>query len=253
MGTENRTGFHPVRTIAAKAHRDALDRARSFPTELLDGLGCPLVMAEPPSWADSHHHVLMLGQETAAWSLPEARTLRDVLALGEPVAALSGAYAAYDFGVRAHRVHFIRALRRLERELEHGHRGAVMWSNVCHIDCAPLGRRSASVAGLPKPMRSAVLEWQRGLLSAELDDLRPRAIIAMCGPKYDGALAAEFDGLAFEPLGDAPLRELARLVHPRLPRASFRTHHPRTLEIAKSPHLGALIDRIRVEARTLPG
>ena len=253
MGTEDRPGFRPVRTIAAKAHREALDRARSLPDELLDGLGCPLVMAEPPNWAASHHRVLMLGQETAAWYIPEARTLRDVLALGEPVAALSDAYAAYDFGVRAQRVHFLRALRRLERELEDGHRGAVLWSNVCHVDCAPLGRRSASVAGLPKRVRSAVLEWQRGLLSAELDDLRPHAIIAMCGPKYDDALAAEFDGLAFEPLGDAPVRELARLVHPRLPHASFRTHHPRTLEIAKSPHLRTLIERIRVEAKPLLG
>ena len=239
-------GFSAVRVVAEAPWRNALARARDLPNSLLDRLGAPLVMAEPPAWAGSRHRVLMLGQETAHWTIPEARTLREVLALPDPVAALAGAYAAYDFGVGAPRVHFIRALRRLERELEEGVRGAVMWSNAAHIDCSPAGRASASIAAMPRGERDAVLEWQRGILRAEIAELRPHAVIAMCGPKYDGALNAEFLGLRFEPVGDAAERDLVRLVHPELPTQSFRTHHPRTLEINKLPHLRTVIERVRV-------
>ena len=204
-------------------------------------------MAEPPAWSESRHRVLMLGQETAHWTIPEAATLGECLALPDPVRALAEAYAAFDFGVAAPRVHFIRALRRLERELEGGARGAVMWANAAHIDCAPAGRQSASVIAMPRVEREAALGWQCGILRAEVAELRPDAIVAMCGPKYDGVLDAEFLGLEREPVGDASLRELARLVHPHLPRASFRTHHPRTLEINKLPHVATIIDRVRAE------
>ena len=240
----------PTRAIAAVPHRLALERAADLPDRLLDGLGCPLVMAEPPAWAGSYYRVLFLGQETAHWSIPGARTLRECLALDDPIAALAEAYAAFDFGVAAPRVHFIRALRRVERELEGGARGAVMWSNAAHVDCAPMGRPSASIAALPRADWDAVLAWQHGLLAAEVAELAPGALLAMCGPKYDGALLLDFPDLRFEPVGDAPPRDLARLVHPALPPASFRTHHPRTLEINKMPHLGTALVRVRAEAGT---
>ena len=237
-------GFTPAGTIADGTWRDAFKRAGDLPGSLLERLGCPLVMAEPLAWGASHHRVLMLGQETAHWSIPEARTLRECLALDDPIAALARAYAAYDFGVAAPRVHFSRALRRLERELEGGVRGAVMWSNVMHIDCAPAGRASASIAALPRAEREAVYEWQEGVLAAEIEALRPNAVIAMCGPKYDEVLDREFPEMERQPVGNAPLRDVARLVHPALPRTSFRTHHPRTLEIAKSDALSAIIERV---------
>ena len=207
-------------------------------------------MAVPPAWTASRHRLLFLGQETAHWTvpgdatLPGAGTLREVLALPDPLGALTRAYAAFDFGVAAPRVHFIRALRRLERELEGGRRGAVMWGNVGVIDAAPMGRASASIAALPRGPRERVLGWQRGLLAASIAALRPSAVLAASGPKYDAALAAEFAGLRFEPVGEAAPRDLARLVHPRLPAASFRTYHPRTLEITKAPHLGTAIAMI---------
>ena len=233
--------------IAPSAWRSLLARANELPEALLDRLGCPLVMAAPPAWAESRHRVLMLGQETAHWTIPGARTLRECLALSDPVRALAEAYAAFDFGVAAPRVHFIRALRRLERELEAGVRGAVMWSNAAHIDCAPAGRASASIAALPRAERDAVLDWQRGILRAEVSELRPNALVAMCGPKYDDVLDAEFPGLEREPAGETPSRELVRLVHPDLPRTAFRTHHPRTLEINKLGHLGTIIDLVTQE------
>ena len=240
------------RIVAERAHQDALRRAADLPDELLDGLGCPLVMAEPLGWASSRHGLLLAGQETASWSIPDAPNLRACLALPRPVESLASAYATFDFGCAAPRVHFIRAMRRLERELENGTRGAVMWTNVAHVDCAPTGRASASIAALPHAQRESVLAWQRGLLAAEIADLRPNAFLATSGPKYDDALRAEFEGLRFEPIGKTPVRDLARLVHPSLPAASFRTHHPRTLEIAKAPHLATVIDLVRKEVAERP-
>ena len=78
----------------------------------------------------------------------------------------------------------------------------------------------------------------------EIEALRPNAVIAMCGPKYDEVLDREFPEMERQPVGNAPLRDVARLVHPALPRTSFRTHHPRTLEIAKSDALSAIIERV---------
>lgn len=242
----------PVATVAAEAHRIAIEKAAALPDRLLEGLGCPLVMAEHPGWRGSRHRLLFLGQETARWSVPGAVTLRECIALAAPLEKLASAYVATDFGIAAPRVHFIRAMRRLERELEDGERGAVMWTNACHVDCAPMGRASASVANLPRGLRGAVLEWQRGLLAAEVAHLLPRAVLAACGPKYDDALVADFPGLRFEPVGDSPVREFARLVHPELPDASFRTHHPRTLEITKTAHLARAIELIRAEAGEQP-
>lgn len=67
-------------------------------------------------------------------------------------------------------------------------------------------------------------------------------VIVLSGSRYDTFLDVVFPGMSYEPCDGRDWRELARLVHSKLPRHTCRTRHPRALQ----PQLKwAILEEIR--------
>lgn len=72
------------------------------------------------------------------------------------------------------------------------------------------------------------LELSRALFHAEMTASKPDACIFTTGPHLDVVLQRYYPGVVFVPL-DLPVRAMARLEHPDLPKHSYRVYHPNYL------------------------
>ena len=69
------------------------------------------------------------------------------------------------------------------------------------------------------------------LLIAELEILKPKVCVFFSGPSFDNRLEKIFPTIEYQTVADWPVRELAQLSHPLLPKMTFRTYHPRFLRM----------------------
>ncbi len=72
------------------------------------------------------------------------------------------------------------------------------------------------------------LELSKALFHAEMAASKPEACIFTTGPHLDVVLQRYYPGVVFVPL-DLPVRAMARLEHPDLPKHSYRVYHPNYL------------------------
>ncbi|MBI3799168.1 MAG: hypothetical protein HY268_19670 [Deltaproteobacteria bacterium] len=101
-------------------------------------------------------------------------------------------------------------------------RRKVLWTNL--IKFVASDRRPI----LWKPYAEEALRLQEDILTTELTIAKPNVCLFVTGPNFDSVLERYFQGVRFEAL-DLPVRQFAQLVHPRLPRHSYRTYHPNYL------------------------
>jgi len=133
-------------------------------------------------------------------------------------------YIKFDYGVKYYSTPFWQFFHQV-RTLQHGPnagRRMVLWTNLVKF----VATDESSI--LWKPYAEAALQLQQDMLTTELAIVRPDICLFVTGPDYDFVLKRYFGGILFEPL-DLPVRQFARLVHPRLPRHSYRTYHPNYL------------------------
>ncbi len=73
-----------------------------------------------------------------------------------------------------------------------------------------------------------IVEQTNNILLDEIKIIEPDVVVFFSGPDYDDKIRIQFDDqLQFEKItGNIAPREFARMVHPSLPRNSFRTYHP---------------------------
>ena len=73
-----------------------------------------------------------------------------------------------------------------------------------------------------------IVEQTKNMLLDEIKIIEPDAVIFLSGPHYDDKIRIQFDGqLQFEIVSEnITVRDFARVVHPSLPKNSFRTYHP---------------------------
>ena len=73
------------------------------------------------------------------------------------------------------------------------------------------------------------------ILQEEIKILNPDVVIFFSGPNYDNWINPQFDGeIKFEQVNeDIPKKELARLIHKDLPKHTYRTYHPSSLQRQK--------------------
>ena len=135
---------------------------------------------------------------------------------------------------------FWRAFRHLLSRAKSDGSGDVLWTNLfrCSIDGGSV------IYGCQPAEVEAILTFQGGLLRQEIRLLQPTTVLFFTGPLYDAALQSEFPGAEFVPLGDYLPRQLARIVAPDLPRATFRTYHPGYL--ARSRERWGWLDEIPI-------
>ena len=96
--------------------------------------------------------------------------------------------------------------------------------------------------------RRTYLQWQKGLLRAELNALQPTLIVFVTGPHYDAYLSDEFDGTSFEALGTYKPRVVAKVTSPALCAPAYRTYHPGYLNrsLGFAPLEAAIADAARL-------
>ncbi len=222
-----------------------------FTNEEANSLGSPLLLHVTKDYCLAERRVLLLGQETYGWqwdnkiqdktthprwTYPHPWKFRDIYSCGDfqtnadSIEALCWGYREFKFGAHQPNLRntpFWRAFKEVQNWPEAG----VMWSNVVRMDYSPPdGKHSSlSIWRAAQGLRGSLLSQQASLVRDEFAILDPHICLFFSGPHYDSFIKTIFPGCEFLACGETPKRELARLVHSALPRASFRTYHPRFL------------------------
>jgi hypothetical protein len=211
--------------------------------EEADSLFPPYLLSVTEDYCRADRRVLVYGQETGGWGWDEAEqakrssnpnawmfqdiwSCRDFLTNPDSVAALCWAYREFQFGA-SHPSTFWRAFKDIRKWSSVG----AMASNVIRMAyMSPDGKnRGFGIRHAPQSLRDSLLSQQTSLVVGELAILDPCVCLFLSGPNYDGFIKTIFPGCEFIACGGAPEREFARLVHSALPRSSFRTYHPASL------------------------
>ena len=201
-------------------------------------LSPPLLLSVPPGYTEADRRILFFGQETFGWEwtrklredypqyqvdypYTDVSTLQDFLANDDSVEALCWAYREFKFAEYQPTNRwspFWKAFKEVQRWRGVG----LIWNNLSRCDF-----QGGSVLSAPKALQTYLAECQRGLVAKELEILRPHVCLFFTGPGYDNLLSGVFPECSFTlVVKDIPVRQLARIGHPRLPANSFRTYHP---------------------------
>lgn len=209
----------------------------------------PLLVRIPDDWADAKHRIAYVGQETFGWDwtsenarkhgedwpYSDQNTLADFFQEPDSIEALTEGYRRFDFAARQpenHRSPFWRYFRDVKTAASaSGEAVSMAWSNV--VRCSVCNREGVTLESLTPEERRTYLDWQRGLLSAELQELNPTLVIFVSGPDYDQYLEEEFGDVAFEPVARSDPRQVARLKAAALSAPTYRTYHPRSLQMQR--------------------
>lgn len=85
------------------------------------------------------------------------------------------------------------------------------------------------------------------VLAQEIKILNPDVVIFLCGHAYDSRIRMQFEGnIEFEEVeAEIPVKQLAKLKHPSLPKHTYRTYHPGYLSRSKKlGYLDKIADRV---------
>ena len=218
--------------------------ALQFTKEECGNLSPPLLLHVTEDYCQAVRRILLLGQETKgwewdrtlqdktkhptwtyphSWQFQEISSCSDFRANSDSIEALCWGYREFAFGLQQPelaRTPLWRAFNEVRKWPDAG----IMWGNVLRMDY-----QGGSIWSAPQNLRNTLLSQQVGLFGAELAILEPQVCLFFSGPYYDEFITTMLPGCEFLACCEVPWRELARLSHPALPRASFRTFHPRFL------------------------
>jgi len=222
-----------------------------FSKEQAETLSPPLLLHITEGYWHAEKRILVLGKETFGWEwTSELRTkypayphdwrfqdiesMQDFLSNEDAVDGLCWGYQAFDFAKYqpdTYRSPFWQAFR----EVQTWSNAAVMWGNVvrCDYECG-------SILHASDELRKKLLEQQKSLFLEELAILEPHICLFFSGPDYDPLISGMLPKCEFLPCNDQEVGHLARLAHPVLPTASFRTYHPNYLRRKKWDYIEAL-------------
>jgi hypothetical protein len=216
-------------------------RSLHLENEVAAHLSPPLLLSVPPGYTNARRRILVFGQETYRWDwtrdlrvryanypvdypYENVCTMQDFLANNDCVEALCWGYREFDFANNqpvTWRSPFWRAFREVQDWPDAG----LIWNNLSRCDY-----QGESVLKAPGDLQTRLLECQRELVAKELAILQPHVCLFVTGPNYDNLLSEVFPKCELtELVEDIPVRQFARIKHPRLPASSFRTYHPRYL------------------------
>jgi hypothetical protein len=104
----------------------------------------------------------------------------------------------------------------------------VMWSNLPRFDY-----KGGSILRASDERKDAVLRLQGTIVLEELRALLPDVCVFLTGRDCDVILKEVFPEIEFSQVTDAHKNELARLSQVCLPHHSYRTYHPKYLNLSK--------------------
>jgi hypothetical protein len=220
-----------------------------FSKDESDSLSPPLLLRVTEEYCRAERRVLLFGKETFgwnwngqlqkdnpmyphAWPFQNVNSCSDFLANADSIEALCWGYGEFQFAAyqpMSKRGPFWQAFKEVCRWSYAG----VMWANVVRMDYSPPANKnqSLSIWNAPQNLRDSMISQQASLVAAELAILDPHVCLFFSGPDCDGFIKAAFPSCEFLSCGEPSPRELARVIDPRLPTASFRTYHPNFLRL----------------------
>jgi hypothetical protein len=207
------------------------------------GFGPPLLLSVTEEYCQAETRIIVFGQETNGWEwdknlrrdcpnypldweFPALNSLNDFLSTPEGVEGLCWGYHEFAFAQRQPKTRR-NLIWQAFREIQGLSGAGVMWNNLAKsefFDPAISDKRSTLNA--EKTKQAELYVSQRELFHNELAILDPHICLFLSGPNYDPVLEASFPGIKIKNCSDLPVREFAKLDHPALPKASFRTYHP---------------------------
>jgi hypothetical protein len=211
-------------------------------------LSPPLLLSVPQAYTVAKRRIILSGQETYGWKwghdlrtlYPEYETeypfkdictMKDFVTNEDSIEALCWGYREFDFSSKQPRTRGS-PLWQAFREVQGWEDAGLIWTNLARCDY-----QGGSVLNAPEELMADLSRLQYRLMAEELAILQPHVCLFLTGPRYDNFLAEVFPECQLTSVGDSPVRELARISHPSLPRSSFRTYHPKYLRLRKRWHI----------------
>jgi hypothetical protein len=227
-------------------YRDLLARAPILTPSTVRRLGCPFFAFPRNRWFESKSRVLIVGQEPFEWGFndglhydwpyPPLWSLEEVLAYDGSADALTYAYVTHTYEIPSpyRPTPFTRAFDLFMKAANRESTGDVISTNLFKCVYRTEGQPDQrSPLNAPAEERLRILDWQRGCLAGEIRSLQPTSVVFFTGRAYDGVLVDEFPGTTFETIGERDPQQFARVAHNSLPRSSFRTYHPKYLQLSR--------------------
>lgn len=228
---------------ALEAAYGALARDSDDLDEVAQRMSPPVLLSVREDYANAKRRVLIVDQETLGWGwssrfetadpdypsdwpYSEIRSWADFATQPDGVRHLCHAYRIYE----EHRSERGSLFWTAMREIASWEGTGLVWTNLYRVDY-----EGASMKSAPPEAREYLLQREQFLLAEEISILEPDICIFFTGPNYDEAIRERFVGVQLAPFArGGPNREIARLVHDRLPKHTYRLHHPRALRRQRS-------------------
>ncbi len=178
-------------------------------------------------------------------------SLTDFLKSADSIRDIIAGYRQFDFASAMPRTRgspFWRYFRGVKEVFtERGETASAIFTNVIRCAAETQGAgQGYSLWSIDENIRRTYLDWQKGLLTAELRALAPTLIVFVSGPYYDDYLTEEFEGLEMTAVEPFDERVLSRLRAPGLGDVpAYRTYHPGYLNRVKRFGFGTLEAAIR--------
>lgn len=216
---------------------DAYNKLKSehqLSDELAKRASAPLLLRVTQKWSSSTNRILVVGQETMGWNVkahqqqPSIYSFKDFLATESSIDLMMQEYESFAFSEREkkHRNSpFWKAFRQIRKLVDDevsGINSPVLWTNLFRMSLDDGSVIKNGTNGEIKEIRRAAA----GLLSKEINILKPTAVVFFTGPDYDYSLREEFTDVKFIKFKNHRKDRTSHLEHSALPSRSMRTYHP---------------------------
>ena len=223
---------------------------------LVAKLSAPFLLARMPDWSSPKKRLLIYGQETAGWGGVSRCDVEGTLShwvakdREQAIIQLASSYAAFYSNPSVSSPFWAAHREALEILGE----WSIAWSNLVRVDTSPLSAREnwqscSAWWNLSYDEVDAICDWQRALHLAELDALKPDAVLFLTGPHYDYCLRKTFGQFETVIFSGERARVVAGISAAGLPKTTFRTYHPNYLQRSgKWPLLTSVLAAIREQS-----
>lgn len=193
--------------LYTKHQKDFKNLLSQFPGEDLAG---PFLMSPGPAFEKSKRKLLVIGQETNNWTYHV-----------DDLAQQMKVYEDFNLGENYRSSPFFNITSKLESALGNPER-SYAWTNLSKFD-----HNSGRSQG---EFKDAIANLDSILLS-EIAICKPDVSMFYTGPAFDSRLKDIFNGIRFIPIPGFELNQFCKLEHPKLPKHSYRSYHPKSLRM----------------------
>lgn len=179
-----------------------------FKNECLHG---PLLIYPLERYLSQKNKLMFIGQQTKGWSR------------SSNIKVQQSCYKHFELGINYVSSPFWNVMRKIENILSNEEYSS-LWTNLSKYDVD-----ENEVYGEYEEKTKNV----ENLLIDEINITDPKICLFVTGPRFDKNIKRIFKDVKFEKIDHKGIRLLHRLIHPSLPKNTFRTYHPNYLRMSK--------------------